>query len=149
MADRRQRAVWGYAATGGAGACAIFGLAYLIPHGPLEQGVHPLFILGVTVVMGLAMAWVLVFSRKGFRRADEYAQQASKFSWYWGGTGGLLLSAPVYAFIALGGLHWLWPGSFHLGRDLLRAFMIGYGLPVVMQMAGFYAARGWWSLRRR
>lgn len=149
MVDQRQWKIWGLLATAVAGSWAIVGAGYLAPRGPAANGVHPLRILIIVAIVTVAMAWALAFLIFAFRRLDEYQRQASQFSWYWGTTIGLVASAPIYAFIAMGGLHWLWPDSFHLGPDLLRAFVIGYGLPLVMQVAGALGVRTWWSLRRR
>jgi hypothetical protein len=106
-------------------------------------------ILIFTATATLAMAWAVFFIRRMFLRLDEYQQQASRVGWYWGASLGIAVSAPLYMFIILGGLHWLWPANFHLGRDLARAFQIGFMLPIVCQVLGAAVVGVWWRASRR
>jgi hypothetical protein len=148
MPDRRSLARWGYMGAGVVGAAVIVYLPLLAwPHrrGPPD----PTWIVVVTVAAALAMAWVAGFAVLAFHRLDEFQRAASKFAWYWGGSLGLAVSAPIYLFILLGGLHWLDPAHFHLGAELAVAFRLGYGLAVVSIMLGFIVALGVWRITRR
>jgi hypothetical protein len=134
------------------GAAVILGgaAALLRKHaGPASDGIHPLTIVGVTVATALAMAWGLAMAALAFRRMDEYLRAGSKFAWYWGGSLGLAASAPLYAFIGLGGLHWLFPQTFAVGRDLFHAFVLGYALPFVTMAGGLLIAWLYWRFSTR
>jgi hypothetical protein len=101
---------------------------------------------------GLGMAWTVAFAALAFRAQDEFTQEASKFAWYWGGAIGAAASAPVYTFIAFGGLRLLGftsslPRAANLA--LFHAFALGYSLLAVSLILGFGIARLWWSLSRR
>ena len=109
----------------------------------------PLRIVVTTAAAAAAVAWMVVFIRRMFVRMDEFQQQGSRVAWYWGGTIGLACSTPIYAFIGLGGLHWLWPANFHLGGDLYRAFVMGYALPILCQVIGSAVVGAWWRMSRR
>jgi hypothetical protein len=150
MTERRGFWTPTYVLTGILPAIAILllpGLFFGFQHrGPI---VVPARIVATTIAVASAMVWNLAFAVRAFRRTDEYFQTGSKFAWYWGGSLGLAATAPVYAFIGLGGLHWLFPDSFHLGADLFRAFVIGYTLPVVGMATGSMIAYGVWRTARR
>jgi hypothetical protein len=105
-------------------------------------------VVGATV----GIAWVVLFSALSYRSLDEFAREASKFAWYWGGAIGAGLSAPIYTFVALGGpkLLGLAPRVF---ADTSRArefgFAEGYLLMAGCLTIGFVAARLWWTLSKR
>jgi hypothetical protein len=112
-----------------------------------------------TLAATLAMLVAIVFATLGFRAADEFTQQASKFAWYWGGAGGVAVSAPIYVFVVTGGLRLLGlarplvptaPATMAaVGRAGASGFMLGYALMGVSLLAGFAVARLWWSLAKR
>lgn len=133
---------------GVAGFFAILLSARLLPHGPPGALPTPGRILGVTVIVAVGVAWWMVFAVRVFRAMDEYMQAGERVAWYWGGLLGLMASVPVYAFIGMGGLHWLWPPS-PVGPELGRAFTTGYMLPVLMQAAGAMIVAVWWRLAKR
>ena len=149
MAARRTIVISGYVVAGLGGALAIM-VGPLLVLGPAHAPRYrdPTRLIVMCAAVAIAMAWCVIFSWLTFRRQDEYEQAASKFGWYWGGLIGLGASAPVFAFIAWGGLHWLWP-SIPVGRDLFRAIAIGYCLPVFMQVAGFLVAHAYWRATKR
>ena len=149
MAERSGWATWKFAlaGVGGAwilifGAQAVFGRIRPADYGTVR-------VLIPTVETALAMTWAVAMATMAFRRLDEFQQAAGRFAWYWGGSLGLAVSAVGYIFIALGGLHWLDPQHFGLGRELFRAFQIGYVLGIGFPVAGFLVARLWWQATRR
>ena len=145
MIQRRTVEVWKYAGIGMLGGMAICYLPFLIAFGPGFSGAR---VLAWTASSSAAMVWVFVYARLAFKRHDEFGREASKFAWYWGGTAGLAASMPLYVFIVLGGLHWIDP-SRPVRVDLARAFVMGFGLPVLAQLAGFLAVLMWWRLAKR
>ena len=61
---------------------------------------------------------------------------------------GLMASVPIFAFIGMGGLHWLNPAS-DAGPTVARAFTNGYLLPMMMQVAGATGFALWHRLAKR
>jgi len=108
------------------------------PHDPLNS----VRLLTGTAACGMAMAWTLFFTLRAYHQLDEFQQDRSKNSWYFGSLIGLTLSAPPFFFIAAGGLHWV-DHQIPSGIHLLRAFLIGYFLPVICMAIGFYVVRFW------
>jgi hypothetical protein len=147
--DRRTLSVWKFmllATVGGVGLMLAPRLLFG-PVNPADFGTAR--ILQVAIPAAFAMGWAYVMAAMAFRRLDEFQQEASKFAWYWGGTLGLALSNAAYAFIALGGLHWLAPGSFQMGAEIFRAFRLGFLLGIGCPVAGFFAVRLWWQVAKR
>jgi hypothetical protein len=102
------------------------------------------------VAASLAMVWAIVFAGLGYRAQDEFTQEASKFAWYWGGALGVGASAPIYVFVALGGLNLIGAGPPPAERHAaFVGFVSGYGLMGLSLIAGFAAARIWWSVSKR
>ena len=120
----------------------------LLPHGPPGALPAPGRILGVTAIVAVGVTWWMVFAVRIFRAMDEFAQTGERVAWYWGGLLGLMASVPVYAFIGMGGLHWLNPAA-DIGPVAARAFTTGYMLPVLMQVAGAVVVAVWWRLAKR
>lgn len=150
MSDGRRFRLATYILVGIAPATAIALLPRIllgVPHH--GEATAPLRIVVATLSAAGAAAWITGFTVLAFRRMDEYLQAGAKFAWYWGGAFGLAASLPLYVFIGLGGLHWLFPANFHLGADLFRAFVIGYALPITLQVAGVLIAGGVWRLSNR
>jgi hypothetical protein len=147
MTDARTSKVRRYAAMGVVGGALLMLLPLAIPgsHGPGIRGDR---ILAWTAAVAAAMSWAFYFARLGFRASDEFRQEGMKFAWHWGAIGGLFLSAPIYTFIGLGGLHWLDP-SLPVGADLSRAFVMGYCLAIFPQVLGFQAVLAWWGFSKR
>ena len=141
--DRRIVQTLRSAAIAFAGALVIvtspIGFARLLPPHSLPPGG---FIVVVTAAAVLAAIWTIYFVIKFGRRADELHRMLERDAWYWGGVGGLVLSMPLYAFIGMGGLHWIDP-AIPSGAGLFRAFVIGYGLPICLQSLGFGIAILW------
>jgi hypothetical protein len=105
-------------------------------------------ILGGTAAITVLVVWWVVFATRIFKAQDEYMREAERFAWHWGGLMGLMASVPVWAFIGLGGLHWLNPAS-DVGPVASRAFTTGYMLPLMMQVIGAVSVGLWWRWGRR
>jgi hypothetical protein len=149
MVERRTVSGWAFVLAGWLGAIGLMVAVRLI-FGPLRAGeVGTARVLIPTLGIAVAIGWTFVMAVLAFRRLDEYQVAAGKFAWYWGGSAGLAVSAVAYGFIALGGLHWLDPAHFHLGRDLFRAFQIGYLVGVGFPVVGLLLVRLWWQVAKR
>src|SRR4051812_3066191 len=122
--DRRSRGFWKYAFIGWLGALAILFLPRLV-FGPATY-VGTARVLIPTFTAAVAMALVCWMAALAFRSLDEFHKEASKFAWYWGGSLGIAFSAVAYVFIGQGGMHWLDPAHYPLGRELFRAYVWGY-----------------------
>ncbi len=91
--------------------------------------------LGFTAATGAAVAWGLAFAMRAHRSLDEYQRERARRATYWGTVGGIVASAPVYAFVAMGGLHRI-SSSIPTGKPLAVAFASGYGLALVSVIVG-------------
>jgi hypothetical protein len=135
---------------------AIIGMSLLLiigmvlrPHqGQAVWPAAPRAILVSTTVMAVMAAWWIVFFLRGQKLGDEYHRHRTRAGWLWGGLIGLLVSMPVYAFIGRGGLQLIWP-EFAMTKEMSRAFVAGYCLPVFLQCAGLLVAGVWMRLAKR
>lgn len=148
--DRRSWSIWKFALFAFVGMFAII-LAPLLIWGRASaaDSVGTARVLIPTGATALGVAWATWMAALSFRRLDEFQQEASKFAWYWGGSIGVAFSAVGYVFVGQGGLHWLDPVHFHLGRELFRAFQYGYLIGVGFPLLGFFGARLWWQAAKR
>ncbi|HEX4097360.1 MAG TPA: hypothetical protein VHX64_11570 [Caulobacteraceae bacterium] len=153
IVEHRTRRVWGYLAIAVAGGAVIaFAAKWVL----LSKGLLGLDYDARALVMvfgaALAMVWTMTFSVLSFHSSDEFKQRGSMIAWYWGGTAGLAVAAPIYVFIMLGGLTMigleprLTPAVASVAT---RCFMMGFMLPVLLQIAGFFAVRTWWRASKR
>jgi hypothetical protein len=148
MSDPHMTRIWRLRAIA-LGGGLMFLAAPLVFLRPGQADISPeVRLLGITGSIALGVAWVFVFATRTFSQADEYLRDVDKTAWLWGGIGGLAISAPVFAFVTLGGLHWLDPAR-PFGPDLGRAFALGYGLLVFSQLFGYLAVAAWrrWAKR--
>jgi hypothetical protein len=90
-----------------------------------------------------AIGWTI-----SWRRLDEMAQEARKFSWFVGSTAAILVTAPIM-------LLWLLNGGAFLARLVAGRgtpgayFAMGWVGLVLAQMLGSLIARaGWWATKR-
>jgi len=151
MIERHDRRAWAYGVAGVGGAWAIMMLPLLILgprhlHGPIV--IDPTRVVLTTMAAILAVGWGSWFSRLSFIHFDEFLQEGSKFAWYWGGLLGIAVSAPLYVFIGLGGLHWLDPAR-PVGLELLHAFVLGYCVLLFPQALCFLGVYVWWKRMKR
>ena len=113
----------------------------ILPAGPAR-------ILAGTVGVSLLVLWWWVFAIRITGMMDEYQRWMEHRAWYVGGLAGLMASVPIFAFIGLGGLHWLNPAT-DVGPVASRAFTNGYLLPMMMQVVGATAFALWHRLAKR
>ena len=105
-------------------------------------------VLTVTAWAAATIGLWIAFAMRVYQSMDEYNRHAEQVSWLWGGVIGLAASLPVFAFVALGGLHWIWPAS-PTGHDVARAFGLGYMIPTAMQAIGASVVGIWWRWGRK
>ena len=146
--ERRTLTIWGYKAAAIVGGTLLVFVPTQLIGGRLHGDTDVTNIVVATIAAAAAMGWTFYFARRADHRADEFMRARSKTSWYLGGGIGVAASLPIFAFIALGGLHWLDP-AIPAGRPLALAFSYGYLLPVVMQLIGYFVAYAWWTQARR
>ena len=147
MVERRTLSAWKYILAAWVGALAVMYTPRLLGASAADIGTSRVMI--TTVAALLATSWTFWMAALAFRRLDEFQQEAGKFAWYWGGSAGITASVGGYVFIGEGGLHWLDPVHFGLGRELFRAFQYGYLLGIGCPLVGFIAVRLWWQVAKR
>jgi len=148
LIDQRSWGAWKFILAGWVGGWAIMSSPRLVL-GVTAADVGTARVLIPTATTAIGIAWTLWMATLAFRHIDEFQREAGKFAWYWGGAIGLALSAVGYVFIGQGGLHWLDPAHYGLGRELFRAFQYGYLLCIGFPMAGFLLARLFWEVSKR
>ena len=133
---RRKSVFMAVAIVGGMG----IGLSTIFAVGHAHNASLPLtrIIVG-TVIVALAMGWAFYFATRAHFTLDEYKRYRSISASYWGGWFGIGASAPVFFFIAAGGLGRL--GTLHIAPAIL--FMMGYLLPTLSGAIGAVAASIW------
>jgi hypothetical protein len=151
MPSERTLRSWGWMAVAVAGGIVIWvGPVMLLSHHGVLGLTDTARLLARVVAASLAMAWAIVFAALGYRAQDEFTQEASKFAWYWGGALGVGASAPIYVFVALGGLNLIGAGPPPAARHAaFVGFVSGYGLMGISLLAGFAVARIWWTVSKR
>ena len=140
MDEPRNRRISVNFAIGIAGAIALcvttfFTIGHVDPKAP-----NLLRIVGGTLIIALAMAWACWFSIRAHFAQDEYQRQREITVTFWGASLGLAASAPIFFFVAVGGVHWLNPAESSHGA-VFRAFVIGYLLPALCVLIGVIVAR--------
>jgi hypothetical protein len=148
MFDRRTLSVWKFILAAWIGGFVVM-LTPRLLFGASAADVGTSRVMITTLAAVVAIAWTFWMAALAFRRLDEFQQEAGKFAWYWGGSLGIAASAVGYAFIGLGGLHWLDPAHFGLGKELYRSFQIGYALGIGCPLVGFLVMRLWWQAAKR
>jgi len=150
MIERRQVAIWAWMALAVGGGWALVAplLGYRLAHHGWGRPA-PWLIVAATLAATLAIAWTFAFARVAFNRFDEFQRALSLRAWYWGAAIGIAVSAPLYVFVALGGLAWLFPHTFDKGPVAARAFAAGYALPTLFQGAGCVGVALWLRIARR
>ncbi len=131
----------------GATAIGLMLVAAILPRRDPSQ-FEPSHVLSVTAWAAATIGLWIAFMMRIYQSMDEYNRHAEQVSWLWGGVIGLAASLPVFAFVALGGLHWIWPAS-PTGHDVARAFGLGYMIPTAMQAIGASVVGIWWRWGRK
>ena len=132
MMERGAIFTTGYLAFAVVGGLAISAAPLLLPVGALSGAAAS---LAFTASIAAAVAWALAFALKAHRALDEFQRERARRAIYWGTAGGLVASAPLYAFIVMGGLHRISSGVPG-GKPLAVAFASGYGLALLSIVAG-------------
>lgn len=80
---------------------------------------------------------------------DEAAQEAHKWSWYWGGSAGLAVGMAI-CLLAMSPVSVGWDVPAFNGRTDPFAYAVtgAFGLMIIM-LAGYVIAWGWWWFSRR
>lgn len=115
------------------------GGTWLTPHGRI--------LVGTAAFAALILWWGAVWLRMSYAQ-DEYMRWMEHRTWYWGSLLGMIASVPVFAFVGLGGLHWLLPAT-DSGPVAARAFASGYMLLLEMQVAGVFLVAIWRKLAKK
>jgi hypothetical protein len=105
------------------------------------------------VACTIAMAWATAFATVSFRYSDEFTQQGSMIAWYWGSAIGMAVGAPIFIFVALGGLglfiHPVTPLPPRAAIAAFNALVLGFLIPILCQFVGFVGVRAWWWASKR
>jgi hypothetical protein len=105
-----------------------------------------------------AGAWLIVFSLLAWRRQDEYARAAQKFSWIFGGLFGLFISLAFLPLLVQPGVlaplvNWI--GGWFLDADgvyldpAFSALLVGAIWIVIGQLVGFLVCWVGWHIAKR
>jgi hypothetical protein len=148
MLSRRQVAFIRSVAVAVAGAVVIwFGAAAVIQ--AVFGGRAPAAAPWLALAKAASLAWVAAVGWiVSWRRLDEMAQEASKFSWFIGSTAAILVTAPIMLLWLLNG------GTFlaHIAGDRGTPgayFAMGWiGLVLAQMLCSLVARAGWWATKR-
>ena len=107
-------------------------------------------LLGPGLFIGaLLAAFAMWFGAAWMKSIDEAAQEAHKWSWYWGGTSGMAVAMIFYM------LHYLpesvnWHVPTLMGRNDPVAYAVSGGaFVVILMLVGYTIAWALWWLTRR
>jgi hypothetical protein len=146
MVDRKSLQRWSYALVGIGGGIAFVCLPQLLFPAARPIG-DPAFAAARLASVVLGIAWAGYFALQGFRRADEYNRERSKFAWYWGSLIGIVPCVPIVALAHLIGLSPV-VAAASSDHGQFRAFAAGVTLPILAQLLGFGLVSLWWRIRR-
>ena len=138
--DRRKRAVLFYSAAALSGFFIIAMSPFLFVSHPVAGEVDPVRVGAFTIAMSIGILWASWCLLRIRRTSDEFMLWLDKESWYRGSIAGLFLSVPIFTFIGTGGLHIVDPGIAS-SEALKNAFVLGFGLPVMLQTLCTLCAR--------
>jgi len=128
-----------------------FGVGYLSASRPeVAERIAVFEVIGfglfglIGAVVGL---WVSIY---WMRAIDEAAREAHKAAWFWGGAGALLFGLPLLLIATLPQTAtWSLPDWFYGRSDPIAHAALGAGGLLVLMLAGYTVAWGWWWFRRR
>ncbi|HWD29624.1 MAG TPA: hypothetical protein VG387_20800 [Rhizomicrobium sp.] len=116
------------------------GLSTFFAVGHLHDGAPGMVrIVAGTLIVTFAMGWAVYFATRAHFAQDEFNREREIAASYWGGWLGIAASAPVFFFVAAGGLG-------HAAAPQIL-FTAGYLLPTICAAIGAVGARLW--LRQR
>ncbi len=93
----------------------------------------------------IAMAAVSLLVIWWWRRLDEAAREAHKWSWFWGGNLGLVVGGVILLTLVRVDLR----ASTLAGVDPAQVLALGMALLLLLQLIGYTLAwAGWWLARR-
>ena len=109
---------------------------------------------GMVWVMGAFLTLLMVGSMAAgvawMRSIDEAAQEAHKWAWYWGGSGGMAVGGVLICLATLPQAASIQIPSWLDGRTDPAAYATtgAFGMMLLM-LIGYIVAWAWWWLRRR
>ena len=136
--DRKFSLFLASAIVGGVGICVA-----AIPVVGNIRNADTVRVVAGTLVVALAMAWACFFVTRAHFAQDEFKRQREIWASFWGGWLGIAASAPIFFFLAVGGLEHL--ATVHVPP--VEIFTIGYLLPTICGGIGALGMRLW--LRHR
>lgn len=110
-----------------------------------QPGLGGLFLTGgfIALVMGAA----LLVSVWWWRRMDEAAREAHKWSWFWGGSCGMLVGLALLLTLSVRDAAITLPAS--IGSSPVEILTAGMMAILLFQLTGYAIAWLWWWLARR
>jgi len=100
---------------------------------------------GRLVLAGVVVPVAGFTTLRWWKLLDEVAREAHKFAWYWGGSGGVLVTGLVMGLVERKSI----PIPFVLGGDPSDIFAAGVVTALLAQIVGYTIAwAGWWWSRR-
>ncbi len=123
-------------------------VGYFAAEGSLDRDQATAWVMGVFVI--LLMIGSLAAGVAWMRSIDEAAQEAHKWSWYWGGSGGMAVGAVLVCLATLPQASSIHIPSWLEGRTDPAAYAATGAFAILLLMlAGYILAWAWWWLRRR
>lgn len=99
------------------------------------------------VLLALGMAGALWLGMAWWRRVDEAAREAHKWSWFWGGSCGMAVGFVCLSIVSMRGADVPLPAWLGTApQDLLVSGMMAI---LAFQVVGYLIAWAWWWLARR
>lgn len=108
--------------------------------------------MGLSIALGLGTLGAVVGVVYGYlwmRSIDEAAQEAHKWSWYWGGSLGMSVGVVgIVASMTAAAANWQ-PPAFMDRTDPAAYMALGAIVLLVLMMLGYGVAWAWWWWSRR
>ena len=136
---------------GGFSGLAGYGVGYLSASRPdIADRITTFEVVGFGLFGLMAASVALWVSIYWMRTIDEAACEVHKAAWFWGGSGALLLGLPLLLIATLPQTAaWSLPDWFYGRSDPIAHAALGAGGLLVLMLAGYTVAWGWWWFRRR
>jgi hypothetical protein len=130
-----------------AAATVVLGLLGGVGSGFLSEMPGWTGLLLTVLVLSLVMAVTLWLGIWWWRRVDEAAREAHKWSWFWGGSCGMIVGLIGLLTVSLRGADIPLPAS--LGQTPSALLVSGMMAILAFQLVGYGVAWAWWWLARR